>query len=282
MVSGSLAFGWFLAAFLLYSASTRKLLHYLLPAVAPLFVLVGARMDSLLAARRRVPMLLPLLAGVGAIVASRFAAAGALRPLATGSLPDRIEASRWLALAPRWLEAGAGLTICTLLALYVAKRPTRRGALLVAGAACLWWGLDLGLAAVDHLGSSRRLAERIAVEAEAGRTPICLKRYPQGTRFYADVGVFIAGGTPEHWWQREIVNPYARAAWEQGPGPHGGGLLTTEEFDRRWQEEDGLLVVCRYREIPYLKAHVVAGPFAGAGRTDLYLVSNRPPSEGSR
>ena len=277
--ASSLAWGWFLAAFLLYSVSTRKLLHYLLPAAAPLFVLVGARLDALLTAGRRLPALLPLLAGVAAIVASRLVAAGRLLPLATGDLPARIDAPRWAPLAPRWLEAGAGAVICALLALLVVRRPTRRGALLVAGAACLWWGLDLGLAAVDEVGSSRRLAERLAVEAAAGRTPVCLKRYPQGTRFYADVGVLVAGGTPDAWWQREIVNPYARAAWESGPGPHGGGLLTTDEFERRWRDEAGLVVVCRYKEIPYLHAHVLAGPFAGAGRTDLYLVTNRPPPE---
>ena len=75
--------------------------------------------------------------------------------------------------------------------------------------------MELGLAEIDEIGSARRIAGELEGEAEAGAIPVCLKRYPQGIRFYSEQYVWIAGGTPDRWWQREIVNPYARRAWEE-------------------------------------------------------------------
>lgn len=291
--SSQLAWTWFLAAFLLYSASTRKLLNYLLPAAAPLFVLVGARFDRLLGEGRRLPFVLPLLIGVAAVAGGIIVAAGGWFPLATGNVPSAVDAPRFEPLGAWMIIAGAVLLAFAGTAFALARREVARSILLVAGVALFWWGLDIGCARIDEVGSARRIAECLAAEADAGRVVVTLKRYPQGIRFYADLDVWIAGGTPDCWRQREIVNPYGRRTWEArvaaekdlpGPAPHGegGGLLTDEEFDHLWKSERSVALVCRWGEIGILDGHVLAGPFGGAGRTDLYVVTNHPRDEAGR
>jgi 4-amino-4-deoxy-L-arabinose transferase-like glycosyltransferase len=274
VTSGRLAWGWFLILFLLYTLSTRKLLNYLLPAALPLFVLAGSRLTWLLDRGRRLPFVLPVLVGVAAVVGGALVQTDKWFPLATGGTPDAHEASRWAGLGPWMIAAGLALLVATFAASRVRKSPRVRGVLLVIGAALFWWGLDAGLAHVSDLGSSRRIAAALVEQERAGRIPVTLKRYPQGIRFYEDVHVWIAGGTPDKWRQREIVNPYAKRAWKLRRG-----LLTDEEFERLWRSELAVALVCRKGEIDLLDAHVIDGPFAGAGRTDLYLVGNHPPGD---
>jgi len=282
---GRLAWIWFLVAFVFYSLSTRKLLNYLLPAAAPLFVLVGARLDGLLGRHAWRARLLPLLVGVGMVVLGVLMAAGLFFPFATGRLPSDVEAPRWTPGALPLLLAG--LLVCGGLALWSAtRRPLRRGVLLVLCVACGWWLVDWSLARVEDVGSARRLAHALSGPAlDRSDVTVALKRYPQGLGFYGAPRVWIAGGTPEHWAQREIVNPYARRAWEAAGGAAldplpkqdrrlEGGLLTTAQFERLWASDVAVLVICRWGEIAHLGGEIVGGPFAGAGRTDLFLLLN--------
>ncbi len=150
--------------------------------------------------------------------------------------------------------------------------------------------MDIGLARVGNLGSAREVAHALAAAADEGRVPITLNRYPQGLRFYEeDLVVWIAGGTPDRWRQREVANPLGKNQWEarvarqtEAPQPKPiwegrGGLLTDDEFWHLWRSEVPLAVVCRFKEIAILEAHVLAGPFGGAGRTDLFVVTNVAP-----
>ena len=92
--------------------------------------------------------------------------------------------------------------------------------------------------------------------------------------------MWIAGGSPGDWWQREIVNPYAREVFEARPAPGDGArglgaLMTSRAFEHLWASQR-VVLICRWREVELLGAHVLAGPLGGAGRTDLFLVTNRP------
>ncbi len=282
-----LAYLWFVVAFVLYSLATRKLLNYLLPAAAPLFVLVGARFERLLDKGSVRAWLLPAALGLVGLGASVLLWKGLWFPMQRGRLPASIEAPRYVAMAPWILAAGlAGLAPLV----FLRARVFVRGTALIAGACLFWWSIDFALARVSHLGSSKALAHAAAIynaydaeERGSWRPVVALRRYPQGMGFY-HVGlgqVWIAGGEPDAWWQREIVNPYAKRHWEQKrsrafhpsfPDPPPGGLMTTAEFEEAWYGGRPMLLICRWREIQPLGARIIEGPFAGAGRTDLFLV----------
>lgn len=275
-----LAWGWFLAAFVLYSLSTRKLLNYLLPAAPPLFILVGVRLHRGLRDASGRVLALPLLLALGGGLLAALVAGGWWFPLRTGVLPTAIEQPRWAPLAP-WLGGAAAALAVGALVVRAQCTSTVRGAVLILAVATSWWLLDWGFARVGDLGSSRALAHAMQEHQRPGDAVVALKRYPQGLDFYGAPPVWIAGGTPDAWWQREIVNPYAQAVWAARPAPgaeaeNRGALLTSEAFERLWGGSRRVLLVCRWREIELLGAHRVAGPFGGAGRTDLYLVTNHP------
>ena len=281
-----IAWAWFLLVFLLYSSSTRKLLNYLLPAAAPLFVLTGARLHGLLAGRSWQACAWALVCGLGFVGAGILIGAGLFFPFATGRLPSDLEAPRW-APAGLWVVA-AGVLL--LWGAYVWRRERvdlLRAPALVLAAACAWWCLDLGLARIEAIGSSARLARHLWSALPNDDLYVAYKRYPQGNEFYGGPKLWIAGGTPEDWAQREIVNPFARRAWEAAggqaldpplvrDGTRGGGLLTGEQFERLWKSARSVVVICRWGEIALLGGHIEAGPFAGGGRTDLFLVRNHP------
>ncbi len=292
--AGRIAWLWFLAAFLLYSSSTRKLLNYLLPAAAPLFVLVGARLDGLVPQRGWQARALPVLCGLGLLSAGVLLQAGLFFPFATGRMPSDLEAERWAPGGPLIMAAGG----CMLLAawLWGLRRHVVVGrvAAVIGAVACSWWCLDLGLARIDAIGSSHALAAYLRSHPRpADELIVTLKRYPQGLEFYGGPRLWIAGGAPDGWAQREIVNPYARRAWEAAGGagqrpepgdlpPRMGRLLTGLQFEKLWSSKRKVVVVCRWGEIRHLGGEVLAGPFGGGGRTDLFLLRNHPtqPQDG--
>ncbi|MDJ0522330.1 MAG: glycosyltransferase family 39 protein [Planctomycetota bacterium] len=284
--AGRIAWAWFLAAFLLYSISTRKLLNYLLPAAAPLFVLIGARLHGLVWTRSWQPCALAFLAGLGLIVAGALVAGGLLFPFATGRLPSDLEVERFGPAGP-WLMAAGVLMLAGVAVWMWLRQDALRAPALVLAAACGWWCMDLGLSRIDGIGSSHRLATALINQLPTDAVQVSLKRYPQGNEFYGGPRLWIAGGTPDDWAQREIVNPYARRAWEAAggaaltPEPFGledtrGGLLTGAQFEALWASDREVLVICRWGEIQHLGGEIVAGPFGGGGRTDLFLLRNRP------
>ena len=281
-----LAWLWFVAAFVLYSLAERKLLNYLLPAAAPLFLLLGARLQQVLDRRAWQARWMPLTFGIGTILVGVLLAWGLWVPFGTGRLPTGVESLRVAPAGPWFLAAGTLLAAGALLWPW-GRTPRARVAGLLAGAALAWGCIDLGFAAIDEIGSSARLARALRERTGPQDVALVYKRYPQGLGFYHAPRLWIAGGTPDDWEQREIVNPFARSVWEaQSVGEDGlpelgagGGLLTQTQFETLWKDpERSVLLVCRWREIAPLRAWIVAGPFAGAGRTDLFLVRNRRPA----
>lgn len=283
--AGRIAWLWFLTAFVLYSISTRKLLNYLLPAAAPLFVLAGARLDGLLHRRAWQPRWLPLVVGIGMVVVGVLLLAGLVFPFSTGRLPTDMQASRWAPGGLPLILAGV-LVVGGLLAWARATRDVVRAGILIACVACGWWLVDWSLARIDRIGSSHALADELHRHAEKADLLVVLKRYPQGLEFYGGPRLWIAGGTPEDWEQREIVNPYARRAWEAAGGEKldpvaraaDGGVLTSAQFERLWSGTTAVLVVCRWGEVAQLGGTMLAGPLGGGGRTDLFLLLNHPKS----
>ncbi len=324
---GSLAFAWFLVAFLLYSLATRKLLNYLLPAAAPLFMLIGAQLDRRLRKGLSFPWRLPLLGSVVFLAIGAFTAGGLLFPLQTGRLPSDLEAPRWEGLG-LWLCIAAVVFAAGIVAVQLLRRraASMRIVIFVLAGGLGWWCIDHGMARVEHLGSSRRLAA--ALRASEARWPLAdlqegalavhlaYKRYPQGLGFYDFPELLIAGGTPDKPEQREIVVRYARPYWEgEKGGLHfldaRGPVTEPEKGAPDWHEENGgkarlftqaafeqywsgelpfvlptgrggvvrVVAVVRFGEIAPLKAYILSGPYGGAGRTDLYLVTNLPPDD---
>lgn len=285
-----IAFAWFLAAFILYSLSTRKLLNYLLPASAPLFVLAGARLHTLAWRRAWQPGALLLVCAIGVIVVGVLVAAGLYFPFATGRLPSDLEAVRYSAAGP-WIVA-AGILMLWGVGLWRWRRLRPLGApALVLAVACAWWCVDLGLARIAGVGSSKHLASALIRTLPSDAVRVTLKRYPQGNEFYGGPRLWIAGGTPDDWAQREIVNPYARRAWDAAGGAQlvpkpfplgasGGGVMTGAQFEALWASDREVLVICRWGEIQHLGGEIVAGPFGGGGRTDLFLVRNHAKRAG--
>jgi len=286
-----LAWGWFLAAFLLYSVSTRKLLNYLLPAAAPLFVLLGARFDQLVRARRALPFALPAVIGAAVLLAGVAIHQGWWFPLVTGRLPSAIEHPRFETMIPFVFAGGAILLAGSFLGL--AMRRTPFGALcVVLSVASFWWSIDMAAGRAAHLGSARGVAEALAAEVGPGDAVVALKRYPQGLRLHRLVPVWMAGGEPGAWHHREIVDAYATPAWEAMERDAAGapiwtgwpGVITSAEFERLWASGQRVVVICRWAEVAHLRPVpvVMSGPFAGAGRTDLYVVANRAQRPGRR
>ena len=284
---GRLAWLWFVVAFLIYSLASRKLLNYLLPAAAPLFLLLGARLEASLGRRDPTARRLPLLLGLATIGLGTLLWAGLFVPFGTGRLPTSIEAARVSPAGPWFVLAGSLLAAGSLLWTWIGS-DRARGLVLILAAALAWACVDLGFARISGIGSSRSLASALTASAESADVVVVYKRYPQGLGFYTDTRLWLAGGTPEAWAQREIVNPYAAAVW--GAQPEGrdglpvldkkGGLLTQAQFERLWRDPTrDVLLICRWREIAPLGGHMEGGPFAGAGRTDLFLVRNHPPRE---
>jgi hypothetical protein len=168
-----------------------------------------------------------------------------------------------------------------------------RAPALVLAAACAWWCVDLGLARIDTIGSSHRLSVALIHTFPGDAVRVSFKRYPQGNEFYGGPRLWIAGGTPDDWAQREIVNPYARRAWDAAGGEQlvpqpfplgagGGGVMTSAQFEALWAGQREVLVICRWGEVRHLGGEIVAGPFAGGGRSDLFLLRNhakRPKEE---
>ena len=314
---GRLAWCWFLAAFILYSMATRKLLNYLLPAAAPLFVLLGAQLAHRMRDGLRLPWRVPLFGGLLLMAVGVFTLAGLWFPLQTGRLPTDLELPRWEGLGQWMIVAGVVFTSSVALTLLMRKRaPNAQALIMIVGAALGWWCVDYAMAKGEDLGSSKRLAE--ALQAEQAKALgskgiphidfVSFKRYPQGLRFYTHRGwggVDIAGGTEERSVQREIVARYAaryihrfdEASGRWVPGEdteytpsYGGGLWPQALWEERWKghiftDERGrefpsrVIAIVRWREIEPLGAYVLSGPYAGAGRTDLYLVTNRPPDD---
>jgi 4-amino-4-deoxy-L-arabinose transferase-like glycosyltransferase len=275
-----LAHGWFVAAFVLYSLSTRKLVLYLLPAAAPLFVLVGARAAAAGRGGGWRAAAVPLATGLALVGGAALVAAGLLAPLATGSLPSDLEARRHAPLVPWAVGAGAAFLVAGLLLRRagVARRAGLAGVALVLAA---WGALDLGFARAEALASPRALAEAIDAERRAGEVVVSWRRYPQGLGLHTAAPVQIAGGEPGAWTQREIVDPFATRTWrERSTLPPEeryarGGLLTDAEFEALWAGPGRVLAICRFAEVTALRGRVLSGPHAGAGRTDLFLVDNR-------
>lgn len=281
-----LAWLWFVVAFLLYSLASRKLLNYLLPAAGPLFVLLGSRLEQCLGRSDWRARWMPLLFAFGTAGLGCLMWAGLFVPFGTGRLPSELEALRVSPAGPWFVGAGVLLAAGALLWRGLVRQ-SQRGIALIVGAALAWGCLDLGFARIDGIGSAHRLADALVAELREGDVAVVFKRYPQGLGFYNGPRLWIAGGTPEDWEQREIVNPFARRIWEaQARGPDGlpdldprGGLLTQAQFEHLWFDAPrSVLLICRWREVAPLRAYIVAGPFAGAGRTDLFLVRNRPGS----
>ncbi|MDA1193925.1 MAG: glycosyltransferase family 39 protein [Planctomycetota bacterium] len=278
-VPGRLAYGWFLAAFLLYSCAERKLLNYLLPAAAPLFVLLGAQLTLRLRAGLGGVWRLPFVTGCVLLLGGLFTLGGLWRPLRSGQLPGEGEAPRYEGLGWGLLVAG-GLLLVGALVVALSRRERRQVAPVILAAVLGWWAIDFGMARSAGLGSARALAE--AVQATRGDLPVvAFKRYPQGLGFYGAEPIWMAGGTPDRPAQREIVVPYARSFWHAGEGPIEADprtplLLTDAQWERLWSGGRRVLAIVRWAEIQPLGAYIVSGPHAGAGRTDLFLVSNYP------
>jgi 4-amino-4-deoxy-L-arabinose transferase-like glycosyltransferase len=276
--AGRLAFTWFLLGFLLYSVSTRKLLNYLLPAALPLLVLAAAQLADVADRSRRWLTWLPLTLGLGAIAGATVIGLGLWFPLATGALPTAVEAPRYAALLP-WMAAG-GLVLAS--AALVAARVRRPQPWLILGAALFWWLLDLGLARAPELGAAGPLAQAIEREADGATAVVTYRRYPQGLGLHRRQGVWIAGGDPHAFRQREIVEPFATSHWRAQPRDAAGrplwtgrgGLLTRREFRMLWDGAQRVVVVCRYAEIRPLGGRILSGPHAGAARTDLFVIDN--------
>ena len=282
-----LAWLWFVFAFVLYSLATRKLLNYLLPAAAPLFLLLGARFERALSPSAWQPRLLPLVLGAGTVIVGLLVWGGLLFPFATGRMPASLEVERFAPAGPWLVAAGLILGSGALLWPRLSRARQRAGALLAA-AALAWGCVDLGFARIDAVGSARTLALALKVHAAQADIVVALKRYPQGLGFYGAPRIWMAGGRPDDWAQREIVNPYAREVWEQqGLRPdglpdwsrHEGGLLTSAQFETLWGGATKVLLICRWGEVGPLKAQVLSGPHGGGGRTDLYLVTNHAQAD---
>ena len=279
---GTVCFLWFVTAFCLYSVATRKLLNYLLPAAAPLFVLAGTRLATLNRRATRSYRWGLVAFGMGLIVLAVVIANAWWLPLQTGSMETRVDAPRWQGLILPLIAAGVLLLVGTWCASRMSS--TRRLLLTFVVVAGTWGIVELGMARVSALGSAEALAKAVDRFVPDGEALVCFKRYPQGLDYYSSTPAYLAGGGPGNWLQREIVEPYAsRAKARQHFTPSfRGGLLTSEEFDAWWSGEAvpgvaASVLLCRHGELKYFGGEVLAGPFAGAGRTDLWLIRRPKP-----
>ncbi len=280
---GRLAFAWFAAAFLLYSASSRKLLLYLLPALLPVVALCGARLAQGGRQALERAAWLPVLLGVAGWAVAAGIALGLILPLSTGRLPSAIEVPRHAPMVP-WLVLAGALMLGVGLVMRRAQAPASRAALawIFGLALCAWGSTEYAMARVAHLGSARSLAQAIVGRVAQGDPLVSLSRLPQGLSLYGVHAVQVAGGQPGAFRQREIVEPFATQHWQQQQqlaAPERwrqSGLLTDDEFSSLWAGSQRVWLVCRWAEVATLRGYIASGPHAGAGRTDLYLVTNLP------
>ena len=257
------AWAWAVVLLVFYSAGKNRLFTYCLPAFLPLAVLAAATIADRLADGTRVrlvviaPFVLALLALCCAIVLAlripftegwkgykdeRHALIGV--PAAIGCLP--------LLLLPLWF--------------WLARTPRVRGAALFLSTAAFFWGVDLGCARADAVRSPRELARLLATSASPRDAIVCLDVFPQGIRFYEDVFIRVAGK------QGEIVGPWASKDGE-------GVLLSRDELAALWSSSTRVVLVAREDKAkPYLAlgARVLGSRLAGAQRSDLVVLENRP------
>ncbi len=262
-----LAWAWCASVLLFLTASATRLATYVLPALPPLFVLVGARLSGLL----RDPA---AAGGVGWWAL----AAGVLAALAGGALAlDVVDLRKTVAqgrLAALGLPVAASAVgaLAVPVAFLVVRSAAARGAVLVLAAAALGWGIDLALARLDDLRSSRALAAFLAREAGPSDAVVVLDRYPQGLRFYADVDARIAENPRpgRARVQREIVEP-----WATRDG--AGRLLTMADLRALWGGASRVLLVAREVDAAaeFPTGRVLARNLAGAQRSDLVVVESR-------
>ena len=95
---------------------------------------------------------------------------------------------------------------------------------------------------------------------------VCLDCFPQGLRFYSDLHFSVVGK------QHEIVEPYATLDGK-------GILLPDSELPALWASPQRVLLVARAKKAqPFREAgaHALAVDLAGAERSDLVLLENRP------
>jgi 4-amino-4-deoxy-L-arabinose transferase-like glycosyltransferase len=264
------AWAWAVVLLVFYSAGRNRLFTYCLPVFLPLAVLSAATIADRLADGTRVrflafaPAALGFLAlGCAVVLAlgipfeqgwkgykdDRHVLIGV--PAAIGSLP--------LVLMPLWFR--------------LARTPRARGVALFLSGAIFFWGVDLGCARADAVRSPRELARLLAtVSRTTGPNPdavVCLDLFPQGLRFYEDVSIRIAGK------QGEIVEP-----WASKDG--AGVLLSRDELAALWASNTRVVLVVREDKAkPYLEAgaRVLGSRLAGAQRSDLVVVENRPRAD---
>jgi 4-amino-4-deoxy-L-arabinose transferase-like glycosyltransferase len=265
-----LAWAWFVACLLFFSASGTRVVTYVLPMTPPLFLLAGARLSAWLS---RGP--------AAARAVSWWTAAAGLAPALPGAAIVTGLAQRLHAFGEPRLEAlGAPLLLASVpvltapLFVRLLSTTRARAAALVLAAAGTMWGLDLAASSVDSLRSSRRLAEVLQSEAGRDDVVVVLDRYPQGLRFYAPIDAKIAenprpGGRPHT--QREIVEPYATLDGD-------GRLLSMAVLRDLWASPSRVLLVARAVDArtEFPDGRVLAEALSGAQRTDLVVVENRP------
>ena len=260
--AGRLAWAWVVACLLFYSAGRNRLFTYILPAFAPLFVLAGARLWERLAAGGTPAMRQAWWAAMyGALSAAAAVFVASDLPYDRGWIPD--ERFRVMA-APAGVAA---LLLLTRPLIFLREKRARgRAARLLFAATAVWWFVDLAVARVDDMRSARELASVLAKERGADGEVICLDAFPQGLRFYEDLFVKVAGK------QGEIVEPWASLDGR-------GVLLTVEELEARWASPARVLLVARQaKAAPWIErgGRAIATRLAGAQRSDLVVVENRP------
>lgn len=268
------AWAWAIVLLVFYSAGRNRLFTYCLPVFLPLAVLSAATIADRLTGRSadgtrvRFPAFAPAALGFLALGCAVVLALGIPFeqgwkgykddrhmligvPAAIGSLP--------LVLMPLWFR--------------LVRTPRARGVALFLSAAIFFWGVDLGCARADAVRSPRELARLLAtVSRTTGPNPdavVCLDVFPQGLRFYEDVSIRVAGK------QGEIVEP-----WASRDG--AGVLLSKDELASLWASNTRVVLVVREDKAkPYLDAgaRVLGSRLAGAQRSDLFVIENRPRAD---
>jgi len=259
------AWGWALSTLVLISIGKSRLYTYILPALLPLLVIVGARLDAILSdpsprpARR-----LAWTVAIPALLGIPVAILGWTGIPHTWNIKQLGDPRGAVAAGPVAIGA-LGLALMPLLFRWLTT-PRRRATALVLSAASLLWSIDLGLATVDVVRSPRELASLLAREQRDGADIVCFDVFPQGIRFYEDIRFKVAGK------QGEIVPP-----WSEKDGK--GILLTEEELKALWEGPTRVVLAIREaKAAPYAKgsAELLASKLSGGQRSDLLLLSNRP------
>ncbi|MGE5233333.1 MAG: glycosyltransferase family 39 protein [Acidobacteriota bacterium] len=186
---------WAGLIFLFFSASDSKLVPYILPVLPPLAVLLGARLDRMLAGGERAPAAGWTLVVLGIVLAAPFLGlpflvdhVAALEHQVAklgGALPP---GSTWRALA-----VGAGFLATGLGGLALARPLARRGVLALAGGGGV---LLVALATVPPLLDPSRTVKPLALALDAHLAPgdevITYRDYPQDLPVYLGRTVTIA------------------------------------------------------------------------------------------